>query len=220
MKDSAVWLDGMPFATIQGEGIQTGYPTIFIRTFQCNFHSKCFNCDTLQLKENRIQASIGNIMHSVRMLRVTPFVTITGGEPMLQWESVYPLILELTGAHYQVSIETNGSYYIEPDSYLRSFRYVLDMKCPSTGKEGRNVYKSIMNLHAKDEIKFVLSDRNDYEFAKKVIARYPTPAKILFSPMFKNDKPMLGQDLCEWMIKDRLFHIRVGIQQHKILGVK
>lgn len=140
---------------------------------------------------------------------------------MLQWDTVYPLILELCSLNFKVSIETSGCVPIEADPYIRSFKYVMDIKCPSSGVSRKNIYSNLMNLQSKDEVKFVISDRKDYEFMKEVLKKYPTQAKILLSPCFDKDfKPLVGSDLVDWILEDKLFNCRVQIQMHKCLKVR
>lgn len=205
------------FSSIQGESTDSGLPCVFVRLYGCNIG--CLFCDQPQAPKDRKVISQQNMLYKISKFGI-PYVCITGGEPMLQWESVYPLVLELCSCGYKVSIETSGCIPIEPDPYIRSFKYVMDIKCPSSGVNYKNIYDNLMNLQSQDEVKFVISDRNDYNFAKRILKNYPTQAKILFSPCFdKNNKPLIGSELSEWLIEDKLFNARVQIQLHKILGV-
>ena len=149
-----------------------------------------------------------------------PYVCITGGEPLIQ-DDVYPVIYELVDEGYKVSIETNGCVPIDPCSYNRSYKYVMDIKCPSSGVSDKNVLTNLGNLMPHDEVKFVIADEEDYKFAKRILRSYPTSAKILFSPMFDDKgKPMIGQKLIDWLLEDRFYYARVQIQMHKCIGVK
>lgn len=206
------------FASIQGESTDTGLPCVFVRLYGCNVG--CTYCDQPQLPCDRRRISIGNLVNRIQKLQIK-YVCITGGEPMLQWNAVYPLVLELVSLGYKVSIETSGCVPIDYDPYNRSFKYVMDVKCPSSGVSHKNVYDNLMNLHAKDEVKFVISNREDYDFMKKILKGYPTSAKILVSPCFTPDfKPMIGDELVEWILEDELFDVRVQVQIHKLLNVK
>lgn len=217
MSDCILYLDEV-FASIQGESTDAGLPCVFVRLFGCNVG--CSYCDQPQHSSKRTRISIGNLISKIRKYRIQ-YVCITGGEPMLQWNALYPVILELVGLGYKVSIETSGCVPIDADPYNRSFKYVMDVKCPSSGVSQKNVYENLMNLQVKDEVKFVISDRRDYDFMKKILKTYPTPAKILVSPCFTPDlKPLVGNDLVDWLIKDGLFDIRVQIQMHKVIGVR
>ena len=205
------------FVSIQGESTDAGLPCVFVRLFGCNV--KCTYCDQPQKACNHKRVSIGNLIQMINRYRV-PYVCITGGEPLIQ-DDVYPVIYELIGEGYKVSIETNGCVPIEPCSYNRSYKYVMDIKCPSSGVSDKNILTNLGNLMPHDEVKFVIADEEDYKFAKRVLRSYPTSAKILFSPMFdKKGKPMIGQQLIDWLIKDKFYYARVQIQMHKCIGVK
>lgn len=217
MSDSILYLDEV-FASIQGESTDAGLPCLFVRLFGCNVG--CSFCDQPQKPSNRTRISIGNLVNKIMRYHID-YVCITGGEPMLQWNALYPVILELVSLGKKVSIETSGCVPIDADPYNRSFKYVMDIKCPSSGVSHKNVYENLMNLQRKDEVKFVVSNKEDYDFMKKVLKTYPTPAKILVSPCFTKDfKPMVGKELVDWLIRDGLYNVRVQIQMHKCLGVR
>ena len=211
-----IYLDEV-FVSIQGESTDAGLPCVFVRLFGCNV--KCNYCDQPQEACNRKRVSVGNLIQMIKKHRV-PYVCITGGEPLIQ-DDIYPVIYELVSEGYKVSIETNGCVPIDPCTYNRSFKYVMDVKCPSSGVSNKNVLSNLGNLLPQDEVKFVIADENDYKFAKRILRSYPTSAKILFSPMFDdNGKPVISQKLINWIIKDRLYYVKVQIQMHKCLGVK
>lgn len=218
MSNSNVLVLDEVFCSIQGEGVDSGFPCVFVRLFGCNIG--CSFCDQPQNPKEKTRISIGNLISKVRKYHVEN-VCITGGEPMLQWDAIYPVILELTSLGYKVSVETSGCVPISPDPYNRSFKYVMDIKCPSSGVSHKNVYENLMSLQRKDEVKFVISNKEDYDFMKKVLRQYPTSAQVLLSPCFSPDlKPVIGQDLVSWVLKDRLYNVRIGIQIHKVLDVK
>lgn len=202
------------FSTIQGEGYDTGIPCTFVRLFGCNV--KCSYCDQPQCKNDLKRMSVERVFDEIRKLRIKT-VCITGGEPLIQ-EEVYSLVYELVANGYAVSIETNGTVEI-PDTLRRSYKYVMDVKCPSSGVNSYNYYKNLEVLHPSDEVKFVIADEKDYKFMKTIINKYPTKAKVLLSPMFDpKQEQTIGKDLCKWVIRDRL-NVRIQIQMHKILGV-
>lgn len=206
------------FSSIQGESTDAGLPCVFVRLFGCNVG--CEYCDQPQKPCDRKKISTRNMLYKINRFGI-PYICITGGEPMLQWDSVYPLVLELCSEGYKVSIETSGCIPIDSDPYLRSFKYIMDIKCPSSGVSYKNVFENLMNLQSQDEVKFVIADYNDYKFARKILNSYPTMAKILFSPCFNKDgEALVGDDLVDWILEDKLFNSRVQIQLHKILGVK
>ena len=217
MSDCLLYLDEI-FASIQGESSDAGLPCVFVRLYGCNVG--CKYCDQPQNPLNRTRISIGNLVAKIQKFKIK-YVCFTGGEPMLQWNALYPVILELLGMGYKISIETSGCVPIEPDPYVRSFKYVMDVKCPSSGVSHKNVYDNLMNLQFKDEVKFVIGNREDYDFMKKVLQSYPTSARILVSPCFTPDlKPMVGEELVNWLLRDELFDTRVSVQMHKFLNVK
>lgn len=216
MKDSLLYYDEV-FLSIQGESTDAGLPCVFIRMFGCNVG--CSFCDQPQTPNMRKRISIANLVSKALSYKI-PYVCITGGEPLMQWNGIYPVVLELLCNNYKVAIETSGCYPIEFDPYNRSFKYIMDIKCPSSGVSEKNIYANLMALRSNDEVKFVISDRKDYDFAKKIMVSYPTSANILFSPCFdKNLKPVIGKELVQWLLEDGLSRVRVQIQLHKILGV-
>lgn len=200
------------FESIQGEGLDMGLPCIFVRLYGCNIG--CTYCDTHQKIENRKRTSVGKIMSKIHGFN-NKRVCITGGEPLLQPE-VYVLVYELLSEDYAVSIETSGCVKIDPDTYRRSYKYVMDIKCPSSGVSDKNVYSNLAILNRNDEVKFVIGDIKDYEFSKKILRKYPTCAKILYSPVWGSD---IGADLVKWLLKDKMYSARVQTQLHKVLGV-
>lgn len=205
------------FCSIQGEGYDTGLPTVFVRLYGCNL--KCTYCDQPQKPSDSKRISVGKIVSEVRSYRGVKNVCITGGEPLNQPE-VYALIYELQTLHYKVSIETNGSVPIEDVKYVRSYKYVMDIKTPSSGESHRNYYPNMKILHSNDEVKFVVANREDYDFMKEVLRKYPTRAKVLVSPMFNTLlKPVIGNELIDWLLEDGLGDIKVQLQIHKFLGV-
>lgn len=204
------------FLSIQGESSDAGKPCVFVRLYGCNL--KCSFCDQPQDNKPKKKISVEKLISKIRDFHV-PNVCITGGEPLLQSE-IYSVIYELVNLNYTVSIETNGSVYIDDDPYNRKFKYVMDIKCPSSGMSHKNKYDNLSRLQYKDEVKFVIADRIDYDFAKTVLLKYPTKASILFSPVFdENMKPIISKELVNWILEDRLLNVRIQTQLHKILGV-
>lgn len=202
------------FTSINGETTYSGEPTTFVRLFGCNV--KCKYCDQPQKIKDRKKMSVKKVVDEVRRRMVTN-VCITGGEPLLQ-DEVYQVIYELCDLGYNVIIETNGTIPLD-DFSRRQYHFIMDVKTPSSGVESFNQYDNLSLLTPKDEVKFVIADRNDYDFMKEVLRRYSTPAKILVSPMFNNKlKPMIGKELVNWIIEDGL-NVKVQVQIHKILEV-
>lgn len=204
------------FKSIQGESSESGLPCTFVRLFGCPIG--CSYCDQDQPREDRKKISVKNLVYEIRKMRCKN-VCITGGEPLIQDETMV-LVYELVDLGYNVSIETSGCIPIERDLYNRSFRYIMDVKCPSSGVSHKNKYDNLLNLKHKDEVKYVIGNREDYDFMRKVMKKYPTSAKILVSPIFDNaNKPIIGKELVDWILEDGL-NVRIQIQLHKILGVE
>lgn len=205
-------------SSIQGEGKYTGYPTTFVRLHNCNL--SCNWCDTkYSMKKRRKKMSLNTMINYISRMK-NEYVCITGGEPLLQ-DDCLPLVYELVDKYYKVNIETNGSIEID-SSYKRSFSYTMDIKCPSSGMSKFNKYTNLENLQTVDEVKFVIADEDDYDFAKKVIGRYPTHASFIFSPLFREDikdTKDFSKLLSQMILEDKLRKVRLGLQIHKILGV-
>lgn len=207
------------FTSIQGEGYDSGFITTFVRLYGCNLN--CKYCDQPQKKGTAKKMSVENLLIKIRSFHGTR-VCITGGEPLQQPE-IFPVIYDLLATGYSVSIETNGAIPLEDVSYARSYKYVMDVKCPSSGMSTKNHLENLGILKGHDEVKFVISDRQDYDYARMIMRDYPTKAKILFSPvMNKVDGKWVSpvsEDLCAWVQQDRLFHVKIQCQIHKFLNV-
>lgn len=160
------------------------------------------------------------MINKVKKFKGIKNVCITGGEPLI-YEEVLPLTWELLSYGYKVSIETSGCVPIDDTyEYRRSFKYVMDIKCPSSGVCEKNVFENLLHLQSNDEVKFVIKDRNDYNYMKKVLKRFPTQASILVSPMFNAlGNAVIGKELVSWILEDKL-NIRVQLQIHKLLSVR
>lgn len=201
------------FSSIQGEGKYTGYPTTFIRTdTACPF--TCKYCDEKLGKQSK-KMTLDSILSKVNKLG-NRHICITGGEPLLQEETL-SLVYELLSYSYIVSIETSGLVPIEECIYNRSYTYVMDLKCPCSGEETHNCLSNLKLLKDKDELKCVVKDKKDIDFIIKTLKRYPTKASIIISPVNCNEDAtnLIIKTLQEHKIKGRL-----GIQLHKILGIK
>lgn len=204
------------FCSIQGESSDSGLPCIFIRLFGCPVG--CVYCDQPQKIDQKKRVSVERIINMVLKYKGVKYVCLTGGEPLIYEDSI-PLVWELMHLGYRVSIETSGCVPIEDSVYRRSYKYVMDIKCPSSGVSEKNIFENLLHLQSNDEVKFVIADRKDYDYMKQVLKKYPTQASILVSPMFdKDQKAVIGEDLVDWIIEDRL-NVRVQLQIHKLLGV-
>lgn len=208
------------FESIQGEGYDSGFITTFVRLYGCPL--KCRYCDQPQQKGTAKKMSVEHLLEKIRSFHGTR-VCITGGEPLVQ-PDIFPVIYDLISTDYKVSIETNGAVPIDDVPYARSYKYIMDVKCPSSGMVTKNHLENMGILKGCDEVKFVISDRRDYDYAKMVLRDYPTKAKVLFSPVMNKVNGVwvspVSSDLCNWVVKDRLFFVKIQCQIHKFLGVK
>ncbi len=196
------------FHSLQGEGPLTGWPTTFIRTARCNL--RCRWCDTTYSFGPGTPRSIRSLLAEVRRNR-TPYVCLTGGEPLLQRESV-DLVRRLSAAGYTTVIETGGSLDVRP--YLGIPRVVLsvDVKCPSSKMESRNRWANLPLLRRHDVVKFVIADRPDYLYARRAIRRHPFRAQTVFQPVWGRPP----SPLADWVLGDKLA-VRVMLQEHKVI---
>ena len=196
------------FHSIQGESTWAGLPCVFVRLTGCNL--RCVWCDTEYAFYEGRHLTIGEIMAQVRAYRCD-LVEITGGEPLLQ-KGVHALFAALLGAGYTVMLETSG----ERDLSCVDPRVVkiMDLKCPGSGEGERNRWSNLEYLTRRDELKFVLADRRDYEWARAVIGERDLARRvnaILLSPVFGGLAPAV---LAAWILEDRL-PVRMQLQMHK-----
>lgn len=197
------------FFSLQGETSRIGLPTVFIRLTGCPL--RCTYCDTSYAFMGGQNISVAEILRQVAEY-VPHYVTVTGGEPLAQ-KNCLPLLGALCDAGYEVSLETGGALDIgEVDA--RVVR-VVDIKTPASGEAEKNHWENLPLLTRHDEIKFVLCDENDYQWAKQVMQQYRLAEKcaVLFSPAHGTLNPTW---LAEWVLRDRL-PVRVLLQLHKLL---
>ncbi len=198
------------FYSIQGESIYSGIPCVFVRLTGCNL--KCSYCDTAHAYYEGVELKIEEILFGVDHYNCQ-LIEITGGEPLLQSET--PLLINrLLEKKYEVLLETNGSINIGVvDS--RCIK-IVDIKCPSSGENDKNDLENLKRLNQKDQIKFVVGSREDYEFAKET-TRLISPGfpmrNVLFSPVIEQ---IHSSQLAEWILEDSL-NVRLQIQLHKII---
>jgi 7-carboxy-7-deazaguanine synthase len=199
------------FHSIQGESTHAGRPCVFVRLTGCNL--RCRWCDSEYTFTGGTKTEIEEVMQKVRAYGCN-LVEITGGEPLAQPESLQ-LISRLCDEGFEVLIETSGSIDIAPVD--RRAKIILDVKCPGSGEESKNLWSNLDILGDHDEVKFVIAGRDDYEWAKRVIAdRGLERRTLLMSPVWGE---MDLQKLAEWMLADRL-PARFQTQMHKhIWGV-
>jgi 7-carboxy-7-deazaguanine synthase len=198
------------YPSIQGESTYTGLPCVFVRTTACDL--RCAWCDTpyafhegRKMSLDAVLAEVGR--HGVRL------VELTGGEPLLQ-PAVYPLMDRLLAEGYTVLLETGGHLDVGrvPAPVVR----IVDVKCPGSGESHRNHWPNLALLRPHDEVKFVLRDRADYEFAREVVAAHALAGRVaalLFSPVHGVLDPGA---LAAWILEDRL-PVRLQLQAHKYI---
>ncbi len=197
------------FVSIQGESTSAGIPCIFIRLTGCNL--RCSYCDTVYAYSEGSAMSLEEILNRVQGYKRRN-VCITGGEPLLQ-ENIGKLINMLKKDHFNVYIETNGSLNIDmlPKGIVR----IVDIKCPASGMEQETDWHNIKRLKSKDELKFIISSKRDYEWAKRVTEKYKITDRVavLFGLVHGKLKP---KTLAGWILKDGL-DVRLQLQLHKII---
>ncbi len=198
------------FTSIQGESSHAGLPCTFVRLSGCNL--RCSYCDTEYAYDSGTDMSMNEILHRVGSAGVN-LVEITGGEPLAQGLETIILTGDLLDGGYEVLIETNGSFSIKDIDKRATI--ILDVKTPGSGMSAKMDFSNFDRIKLRDEIKFVLCDRSDYEWSKKIISvrRLTERCKILFSPVAGKLTPAL---LAGWILEDGL-DVRLNIQVHKYI---
>jgi 7-carboxy-7-deazaguanine synthase len=211
------------FKSIQGEGTRAGLPCVFVRLTGCNL--RCVWCDTEYAFHGGKKFTLDEVLAQVRSLagdgqgRV-PLVEITGGEPLLQRET--PALAEkLLAEGFTVMIETSGERFVGdlPKEVIK----IVDVKCPDSGEGGTFDMANLEAVDRKDEIKFVIASRRDYDFARDFTAQNQLPSRVnqvIFSPAFPDPggrwQGLDARQLAEWILADRL-PVRLGLQLHKFI---
>lgn len=197
------------FHSLQGEARTVGWPTVFIRLTGCPL--RCQYCDTAYAFHGGKLTDFDTILTEVARYRAR-YVTVTGGEPLAQ-PACRDLLRELCDAGYAVSLETSGA--IDVAAIDTRVSIVMDLKTPGSKEETKNCYANIELLAPKDQIKFVICDRNDYEWSRAKLEQWNLAERceVLFSPSFEELNPT---DLAEWILEDRL-PVRMQLQIHKFL---
>ena len=198
------------FYSLQGEAKTVGQPTTFIRLTGCPL--RCHYCDTAYAFQGGELQTLDDIVDKVKTYP-TKLVTVTGGEPLAQPDCL-PLLRLLIQEGYRVSLETSGALPIT--SVPDAVSIVLDLKTPGSGEVHRNLYENIAELRSKDQIKFVILDKADYDWARFKISEFDLNARVeevLFSPVYESLTPVR---LAEWILEDGL-EVRLQVQLHKLL---
>lgn len=197
------------YASIQGESTYSGLPCAFVRLTGCNL--RCTYCDTEYAFYGGTKMAIDSVVEQVRGLGIN-LVEITGGEPLLQ-KGCVELASRLVDDGYTVLIETSGERPIDvlPEGVVR----IMDVKCPSSGESEKMNWANLAHLTTRDEVKFVIGDRADYDWASEILTRHDLPSKctILMSTVFERLKP---RELCAWILADHL-PVRFQLQAHKFI---
>ena len=197
------------FLSIQGESTRAGLPCTLVRLAGCNL--RCEWCDTRYAWQDGRDMSVDEILAAVAALACRR-VEVTGGEPLIQPAAV-ELLRRLCDAGYETLLETNGSQDISQVDG-RVVR-IVDFKCPSSGQDHANLWQNAEHLTCRDEVKFVIADRRDYDFACRAVREHGLTARcpVIFSPVHGRLEPA---ELAAWMLADRL-DVRLGLQLHKII---
>jgi 7-carboxy-7-deazaguanine synthase len=198
------------FHSIQGESTHSGRPCVFVRLTACDL--RCSWCDTPYAFHEGRKVSVDDVVSQVKSFGCD-LVEITGGEPLLQ-RDVYPLMSSLLEHGHEVLIETGGHISVAdvPEEVVR----IIDVKCPGSGESGKNHWSNMDALRPRDEVKFVIRDRVDYDYARQVVAQHELTtrvAAVLFSPVHGVLAPA---ELAAWILADKL-PVRLQLQAHKYI---
>lgn len=195
------------FYSIQGEGQWTGLPNIFIRTAGCNL--RCTYCDTTYAYDSGEEIKMSQILKKIAHYPCS-YITITGGEPLLQLH-LNELLKKLLQKNYIICVETNGSISIK--NYLnKKVMFSLDIKCPSSKMHRKMCFENLSYVTLKDQVKFIIKNREDYKYAKNILYKYQPKASIFFQQIWGTS----SQPLAKWILSDGL-SVKLGVQIHKVI---
>jgi len=195
------------FYSLQGEAREVGLPTVFVRLTGCPL--RCTYCDTEYAFKGNNMLSIDQILAEIKQYN-TRYVCVTGGEPLAQIDC-HVLLDALIKDDYQVSLETSGS--IDIGAVNPGVSVVMDVKTPSSNESKHNKYDNIAKLKVKDQLKFVIGSKEDFDWSVETMNQYPTEAGVLFSPIFEAVTPI---QLADWILDNQL-NVRMQVQMHKLL---
>jgi 7-carboxy-7-deazaguanine synthase len=197
------------FRSLQGEGDAVGFPTVFVRLTGCPL--RCQYCDTAYAFTGGQWWTMEDVLARVRELDAR-HVCVTGGEPLAQ-RNCLALLTRLCDAGHEVSLETSGALPV--NEVDRRVRRVVDVKTPASGEAARNLLDQLGELNARDQIKFVICDRGDYEWSRALVNERALQerAMVLFSPSYEQ---LPARQLAEWILEDHL-PVRLQLQLHKVL---
>lgn len=197
------------FHSLQGESRPAGWPSAFVRLTGCPL--RCVYCDTAYAFHGGQKTGIDEILEKVAGFDVR-HVCVTGGEPLAQ-PACHDLLGALCDAGYQVSLETSGA--LDISAVDQRVAVVLDLKTPASGEVARNLWANVVHLKREDQVKFVICNRTDYEWARETLRQHALAARceVLFSPAWEQQP---ARELAEWILADRL-PVRFQVQLHKYL---
>ena len=195
------------FYSLQGEAKEVGIPTVFVRLTGCPL--RCNYCDTAYAFKGNNPLSIQHILDEIAQYN-TQYVCVTGGEPMAQ-SNCLKLLDALIDNDYKVSMETSGSIDIAPVNSKVSI--VMDIKTPSSTEEHQNRYENLSILKNKDQLKFVIASRSDFDWCTKILENHEVESEVLFSPVYESLRPV---ELADWILEKKL-NVRLQVQLHKVL---
>jgi 7-carboxy-7-deazaguanine synthase len=196
------------FKSLQGEGLTIGAPTAFVRTSGCPL--RCTYCDTPQAFDKGEQMTMDEVMDRIARLKCV-HVCLTGGEPLAQKDAP-KLLKRLLDEGYQVVLETNGAMPLDDMPCVENLTISMDIKCPSSGEADKMLFENIELLGPTDQLKFIISDDTDYEYAKETIEKHSPKCEVIFTPVGGKDLKALA----EKVLKQGM-NVRVLPQLHKII---
>ena len=195
------------FYSLQGEAREVGIPTVFVRLTGCPL--RCNYCDTAYAFKGNNPLSIEQIVSEISKYK-THYVCVTGGEPMAQ-SNCLGLLDTLIEKGYKVSMETSGS--IDISEVNKNVSIVMDLKTPSSTEQHQNIYENIALLENKDQLKFVIASKSDFDWCCSILENNEILSDVLFSPVYESLKPA---QLADWILEKQL-NVRLQVQLHKIL---
>ncbi len=200
------------FYSLQGESKWVGLPTVFIRLTGCPL--RCHYCDTEYAFQGGQWWEFAAIIAEIKKYQ-TSYITVTGGEPLSQ-KLCSELLTGLCDLGYKVSLETSGA--IDIKNVDHRVMTVMDLKTPASGEESRNIYTNLEYIKPSDQIKFVICNRDDYQWVVSICKQYKLEQKceVLFSPVNINDEDNIIKQLAEWILQDQL-QVRYQLQLHKLI---
>lgn len=208
------------YKSVQGESSWAGLPCIFVRLAGCNL--RCSWCDSTYTFFGGKKMSADEVLAQVERLAPTKLIEITGGEPMLQERELVPFMQQLLARGYTLLLETSGERPLA--NVPAAIHKIVDVKCPGSGEGGSFRRENLSALTVRDEVKFVIRDRADYEFARAFVREHHLDASVLFSPAFRvgvsgrtaDNFELDARQLVDWILEDGL-DVRLNLQIHKFI---